>query len=107
MAVNFLCDGEKMKEIHTNLEEVHTLLVSSYQKAKIIFEEIQSKENWEGESQQVMETYLDILLQYHSALSEVGGPVEQACEGLLEFEKNLCEFYKNWEEYKKLGEEGA
>lgn len=107
MAVNFLCDGEKMKEIHTNLEEVHTLLVSSYQKAKIVFEEIQSKENWEGESQQVMEAYLDILLQYHAALSEVGGPVDQACEGFLEFEKKLCEFYENWEEYKKLGEEGA
>ncbi|WP_455717219.1 hypothetical protein [Anaerosporobacter sp.] len=97
------CDGEKMQEVLDKMKSLEEILLNTYSLAIAVKEEIESKTNWDGESQLTMCAFMDLLTQYHKDFvigEEV--PIPSAIKHLEKLQSNLDVFYENWEEYEVL-----
>ena len=99
----FKCDGSAMQSALQDVEQIQEILESAYAIGEDVLGNVQGKNGWTGEAQKTMEAFLDLLLQYHSALGEGGNsPVAQAVEALEELQNNLGKFYDSWPEWEEL-----
>lgn len=100
---DFKCVTETMKEIMDSLDEIQWLLWSAYTRASVLQNQMADHNNWEGEAQRAALAFMDLIVQYHRALSEpIGGPVCKASAELQRYLDNDSVFYEEWEEYQNI-----
>lgn len=99
----FKCDGLKMQELLEKMKNLEEILADSYQNAVVVKDQIESKTNWDGDSQLCMCAFMDLLTQYHKDFIRGDkAPIPSAIKQLEKLQSNLDVFYENWVEYQEL-----
>lgn len=100
---DFRCVTETISEIKTIVDEMQELLYSAYEKALVLQGEMSDVNKWDGEAQKAGVAFMDLTLQYHTALANPdGGPLVQAGEALQKYLDKDSVFYQEWEAYQNI-----
>lgn len=102
MSIVFKCDGISMGAVKKELADARVSMMKAYFAGLKLQEEIKGKQYWTGKTQMVAEAFLDILIQYQTALHGPDAPQAEAIEALNELDKNLEDYYESWKEYQDL-----
>lgn len=65
----YVFDSNKLLDISVMLDEIQKNLVESYSCLSSVFNSLNGESIWSGESKEAFMAYLDLLLQYHKAVS--------------------------------------
>ena len=102
MSIEFMCNGEGMEAIRTNMINAQAYMKQAYDDALSLQSDITAKEHWTGNAELVAEDFLNLLIQYQTAFNESDNPQEQAINAFNELNDNLDAFYSSWEDYVAL-----
>lgn len=100
---DFKCVTANISTVIEKFNEMQEKLLAAETLAKEVKEGINDPNNWQGESQQVGDVFLNLTLQYHGMISDAeNGPLVMASKAFDDYLSRDTVFYNEWDEYQKL-----
>lgn len=98
-------DSATLREMPSRVEELKDIINDAYEKAKLVVTEIETEGEWEGESQKVMLSFMDLCLAYHRLFIKEDTPLDMAKKAFNELISNIDSYYTVSPSYKYLKED--